>query len=323
MVFSTGISVENKAQITNILGVPVVEKLDKYLGMPSVVGKSKQQIFSVIRERVWKRINGWGEKTLSMAGREVLIKAVLQAIPTYIMSCFSLPGYLIESIEAAIRGFWWGGGIQTKKMAWVAWSQLCRPKREGGLGFRDLRAFNLALLAKQGWRLVTNPDSLVGRIFQARYYPHGFFLDAGVGSRPSAVWSSILKARPLLTRGLRIRIGNGYSTNIWTSPWIPGDANFKVYTPRPLNLFYPMKVADLIDSSTGSWNEQFIEDTFWPIDRERILSIPVGSIQSDDRIVWHFSKDGRFSVKTAYQIQFAKQRSESELSMEGLARKLA
>lgn len=149
MVFNAGIGEEKKAQITQILGVQVVDKLDKYLGMPSVVGKSKQKIFGVIRERIWKRINGWGEKILSQAGKEVLIKAVLQSIPTYIMSGFSLPGYLINSVEEAIRRFWWGGG-EVKKTEWIAWSQLCRPKKSGGLGFRDLHLFNMALLAKQG-----------------------------------------------------------------------------------------------------------------------------------------------------------------------------
>lgn len=134
MVFSAGIGAEQKDQITQILGVHVVEKLDKYLGMPSVVGKSKSQIFSVIRERIWKRINGWGEKTISRVGKEVLIKAVLQSIPTYIMSCFFLQGNMIHSIETAIREFWWGDG-NSRKLAWVEWSQLCKPKRQGGLGF--------------------------------------------------------------------------------------------------------------------------------------------------------------------------------------------
>lgn len=241
---------------------------------------------------------------MSKAGKEVLIKAVLQAIPSYIMSCFSLPGYLIDSIESAIRSFWWGDG-EKKKLAWVAWSQLCKPKSKGGLGFRDLRSFNLALLAKQGWRLITHQESLMARVFKARYYPHGTFLEAGRGSRPSATWSAILKARSLLAKGLRIRIGNGYSTEIWDSPWIHDDGNFKLYTPRNPLTFYPMHVADLINPLTYNWNQQVIDATFWPIDRERILSIPIGAITSDDRLVWHYAKDGTYSVKSAYQLAFA------------------
>lgn len=109
MFFNPGVSPSTKNQIASILRVQVVEKHDKYLGMLAVVGKLKKQIFSVLRDRIWKRINGWGERTLSIAGKEVLIKAVLQSIPTYIMSCFSLPGYLVASIESAIRAF--GGGM--------------------------------------------------------------------------------------------------------------------------------------------------------------------------------------------------------------------
>lgn len=303
MVFSSGIPADCKTQITQILGVQVVDKLDKYLGMPAVVGKSKQQIFGVIRERVWKRINGWGEKTLSQAGKEVLIKAVLQAIPTYLMSCFLLPGNLITSIEAAIREFWWGNG-EARKMAWLAWSQLCRSKRQGGLGFRDLRAFNMALLAKQGWRILTNPDSLMARIFEAKYFPHGDFLKAKSGYRPSATWSSILKARDLLVKGIRIRIGNGYSTSIWDDPWLPDDRSFKVLTPRPPGLFYPMQVVHLINQDSGTWNKELIQEILWPIDCVKILTTPIGAITSEDRVIWHYAKNGQFSVKSAYQIYF-------------------
>lgn len=159
---------------------------------------------------------------LSRARNEVLMKAVLQAIPTYIMSCFALPKSLVNSIEAAIRAFWWGSGDK-RKMAWLSWEQLCKPKNQGGMGFRDLHSFNKVLLGKQCWRILTKPESLMARIFKARYFPHGSFMDATTGSRPSATWSSLLKARGLISRGLRLRIGNGYSTDIWSSPWIPDD----------------------------------------------------------------------------------------------------
>lgn len=79
-------------------------------------------------------------------------------------------------------------------MAWLIWSYLCKPKREGGLGFHDLRAFNIALLSKQFWRLMTCPDSLMARIFQAKYYRNSTFFDWTKGARPSSTWTSILHA---------------------------------------------------------------------------------------------------------------------------------
>lgn len=142
-------------------------------------------------------------------------------------------------------------------------------------------------------------DSLLGQVFKARYYPTRSFMEATTGSWPSATWRSILAARPFVERGSRVRIGNGYSTAIWESDWIPENGNFKVITPRPQS-FYPVKVADLIDPISGTWDVGMINSTFWEVDRGRILAIPLGSVMADDKTVWHYSKNGRFSVRSCY-----------------------
>lgn len=135
-------------QIKSILGVDEVQRHERCLGLPMVVCRSKKEIFSGLRERVWRRINGWAEHLLSSAGREVLVKYVLQVIPTYIMSWFLLPKNIIHLIESAIRKFWWGT-VSGSNMAWTSWDKLCKDKASGGLGFCDIRCFNLTLLAKQ------------------------------------------------------------------------------------------------------------------------------------------------------------------------------
>lgn len=114
-----------------------------------------------------------------------------------------------------------------------------------------------------------------------------------------------MKSRALLEKGLRIRIGNGYSTEIWTSPWLPDDGNFRLLTPRPQDCYFPWMVADLVNPVNGTWNVQRIETTFWPVDSARILSIPLGAITSNDRLIWHYTKNGQFSVKSAYQLSLA------------------
>ena len=85
---------------------------------------------------------------LSVRGKEILIKAVVQAIPTYIMSCFQLPKGLCEDLERMERNFWWGQRDQEAKMALVSWRKMYKSKSDGGMGFRNLQAFNLAMLAK-------------------------------------------------------------------------------------------------------------------------------------------------------------------------------
>ena len=118
---------------------------DKYLGLPSLIGKHKKANFDYIKERIWRKLQGWEEK-LSQAGREILIKAVVQAIPTYTMSSFMHPRSLYHEIEALIPKFWWGQRGDPRKIHWAKWGDMCDPKEEGGMGFKELSLFNEALL---------------------------------------------------------------------------------------------------------------------------------------------------------------------------------
>ena len=105
--------------------------------MPLVVGKGKRKAFNCIKDQVGKKIVGWKRKLLSSIGREILIKVVAQATPTYTMSCFKLPDSLCKESNAMMSSFWWGQRDKERKMAWIAWGKLCIPKEEGGIGFRD------------------------------------------------------------------------------------------------------------------------------------------------------------------------------------------
>lgn len=189
-------------------------------------------------------------------------------------------------------------------MAWIPWNKLCLPKSEGGLGFRDIRCFNLALLAKQGWRLLMNPDSVLAQVYKACYFHSGELLTAPLGSRPSAAWRGIWIAREFLVKGLRYRIGNGSGASIWADPWIPEDCNFKIIMPRPYHSGFPYAVSDLIDPETRNWNVELISTHLWEVDKQRILQIPIGTATSRDRRIWHYSKNGAFSISSCYHMIF-------------------
>ena len=125
-----------------------------------MIGKSKKNTFAQLKQKLASKLAGWKEKLLSNAGKEVLIKTVAQAVPSYTMSCFKLPNRLCEEMTGMVRQFWWGQVKNEKKVAWMSWERMCLPKEKGRMGFRDLKSFNLALLAKQGWRLQTNSSTL-------------------------------------------------------------------------------------------------------------------------------------------------------------------
>ncbi|KAL0847568.1 hypothetical protein Bca101_020814 [Brassica carinata] len=97
--------------------------------------------------------------------------------------------------------FWWSSDADHRKIHWLSWGKLCLPKRLRGMGFRDFECFNQAMLAKQGWKFINNPESLLQRFLKSRYYPTGDFLSAAMGTRPSFGWRSLLFGCELLIKG--------------------------------------------------------------------------------------------------------------------------
>jgi hypothetical protein len=215
--FSSNTSQVTRHLILEFWGSQGASNFDKYLDLPAMIGRSKKSIFNGLKERIVHRLQGWKERFLSKAGREVLIKAVAQAIPTYAMNCFRLPKAWCEEVNSLIARYWWGQKKDERKLHWIKWDKLCTTKAEGGLGFRNLHSFNTALLAKQCWQLIHNPQSLFYRVFKARYFPACSFTEAQLGSNPSFLWRSILSGREVLNKGLRWHNEEGQlSRPIWS-----------------------------------------------------------------------------------------------------------
>jgi len=169
------------------------------------------------------------------------------------------------------------------------------------MGFRDLETFNLAWLAKQGWRFLHAPDSLVSRIMKEKYFPNGSFLQVRLGSKPSYLWRSIFQARVVLERGLIWRVGNGEKIHIWGDKWLPTPSTFVVQSPiRVLSL--NARVADLIDCDLGWWNVDLLRVIFNPEEAEVIRGLVLSPLKQNDKLVWTETISGCFIVKSAYHL---------------------
>ncbi|XP_050238375.1 uncharacterized protein LOC126687864 [Mercurialis annua] len=296
--FSSRVPVERRNEIKELLRVQEVGHLPKYLGLPTVIGKSKKLIFGSLKERAWKKLKGWKEKMLSRAGKEVLIKAVAQAIPNYIMSCFLLPKTFCEEIQGMVSRFWWGNSDSKSSVHWMSWDRMCIPKGDGGLGFRNFHSFNIALLAKQTWRMMTSPDSLCARIIKAKYHPRCDILKASASYAPSYFWRSIQASFALIEFGKCWRVGRGDSIQIWKEKWICGDSMVKPLFCKNLPLDCTVDV--LIDSETHSWKRDVVEASFLPFEAEAIFKMTLSQRMPADKLFWHHSKNGHYSVKSGY-----------------------
>ncbi|XP_024156304.1 uncharacterized protein LOC112164321 [Rosa chinensis] len=299
VVFSRNVHADIQAQVSAILEVKCItehdrylglplrvgkSEHDRYLGLPLLVGKSKTQIFQYIKDKVSKKLENWKAKILSCAGKEILIKAVAQTMPLYAMNCYLLSKGLCDDVHKLCASFFWGDTEDKKKIHWRSWERLCLTKQEGCMGFKNLYTYNLAMLAKQGWRIVTNLSSLIAKLYKARYFPNCDFWQAELGDAPSFLWRSILAGRPVLKAGTRWRIGDGTQINIWNESWILNCSPCLVQRPThsPVEM-----VSDLIDASTKQWIPPIIHGIFQPSVAAKILSIPLAHWNGIDKHYWY------------------------------------
>jgi hypothetical protein len=157
ILFSKNTSSSTIIAIQNILPYDVTPATARHLGLPLLFGKSKVTAFSEILEKVQGKIEGWRSKTLSQAGKTVLVKVMAFAIPSYAMNTFLLPDAFCHKLDIVFKNFWWGfPNNKARNLSLKSWSSLCLPKDQSGLGFRPMKDVNLSLISKLGWKLLTN-----------------------------------------------------------------------------------------------------------------------------------------------------------------------
>ncbi|KAJ9184618.1 hypothetical protein P3X46_004327 [Hevea brasiliensis] len=162
------------------------------------------------------------------------------------MAILKYPKSFCQDLNRKVSSFWWGKKDKERKMCLIGWKQASCPKFLGGMGFKDFEKFNLAYLAKQVWRLITNPSSLWAKITKGLYFPYSSIWQAKKSWRSSWVWNSLVAGREVLKEGIRYNIGHGTNNLIWEDPWIPLVRNFRVQRPQNCPLDVNL-VSDLID----------------------------------------------------------------------------
>lgn len=269
----------------------------KYLGLPAEWGRSKSNTLNWLKLRVLEKIDGWKEKLLNQAGKEVLIKAVIQAIPSYAMSIVRFPKGFCKSLCSSIARFWWRNTGRERGIHWKDWSSISKAKSRGGLGFKDFSLMNLALLAKQAWRAYNNPESLWVKVLKGLYFPRTDLMKATKGRGTSWGWQSLVQGKDFLRKAGLWLIGGGNTVEVWNDNWLSTSP-----LQIPENAQPDLLVSALFQPQQQQWDTQKLLSTLPREAALKALQIPLGFEPEEDLLCWPYYKDGNYTVKTGYQV---------------------
>ncbi|CAN1128070.1 Uncharacterized mitochondrial protein AtMg00310 [Linum perenne] len=202
-----------------------------------------------------------------------------------------LPDKLLSKMDSLVRRYWWSRDPKRRAIQWCVADKLTSTKNIGGLGFRSFKEFNEAFLGKVGWNIIQQPNALWVRLLKALYFPRHDFVTAPKHHHPSLVWSSILKGKTTLLRGLRRNIENAEDT-LTTDPWLPDLPSF---TTNPSVI---CSISSCISQPQNVWNVDKLNSIFSHDVVRQILAIPIGPNRLKDRWIWQFNSKGGFSVNS-------------------------
>ncbi|GKV09906.1 hypothetical protein SLEP1_g21339 [Rubroshorea leprosula] len=291
-----------------------------YLGMPIGASLRSKDTWAELISKIGRKLAGWKNRFLSLGGHIVIINSVLTSLPVFLMSTYLLPDGVIKKIDAIRRKFLWGGCEERNKIAWVRWDKVCKDRKQGGMGIKDLRMFILALMGKWWARLVNEQGGLWRRVLLDKYGGEGGSWGEWITkgqNRGSRCWKDVCKINELIEgkrdwvkSGFKLVIGDGAKVSFWRQVWV-GSHSLEVMFPRLsyLSTDRQSTVQQMGEWIGGSWR--------WRLkwrrrlstreqDQETQLRSTIQNVQvrkdADDRWWWRYEKDGEYTVKSAYKM---------------------
>ncbi|CAL1353594.1 unnamed protein product [Linum trigynum] len=288
-------------RLANRVGIPLTVDLGRYLGVMAIHDRVTKTIYQDLFLRIQRKLAPWKAKHLSLASRITIVKSISASIPIYPMQTELLPMSTCKTLDRMNRSFIWEDTDDRRRLHLVGWPQLLLHKNDGGLGIRPTRNVNLAMLAKGGWRLLQEKDTLWVQLARSKYGKGRDNLDILRNSQGSSfTWKSFAKAASLVKQGCAWNIHKGNKTKFWADIWIAQVPLQELATGTIPEEDRDAKVADFVDEE-GRWKVEKFTNILPPEIQHQITAVAVDHMAAeDDTIFWQNTSDGKFSTKSAF-----------------------
>ncbi|WZY96943.1 hypothetical protein YC2023_069272 [Brassica napus] len=291
-LFAAGLNTDETIAISR-LGFNLGSLPIRYLGLPLMYRKLRISDYRPLLDKISASFNCWSAKALSFAGRRQLISSVIYGSINFWTSAFVLPKGCIKKIESLCTQFLWGGTETKRCVAKVSWKTVCLPRKEGGLGLRDIGLWNKNLCLKLIWNLLKKTDSLWASWLHHYRLKDESFWSLDENKTTSSTWRSLLSLRGLASRFLRPKLGNGRCISFWYDNWTPLGPlldRFGESGPRQLSICISATVSEACNDR--GW---LLRGARSPLAEELqtyLTTVPIPTLNlMDDTYVWDINGD--------------------------------
>ncbi|KAE8687175.1 hypothetical protein F3Y22_tig00111022pilonHSYRG00184 [Hibiscus syriacus] len=293
----------------------------EYLGLPLGAKRNSFYLWEPVIQKFYNNLAGWKAKSLSLAGRVVLVKSVLCSIPIHYLSIFRIPISVLNKLNSIMASFLWGRSSDKKNIHWIKWDLVCKPKKLGGLGIPNLLLLNRALMGKWVWKFAGEKNSWWKSVVCCVYNmdPNSLMIRNTWTARSSWIWRGIVKNffssdafRDCFRRNLCVRAGNGETVQFWHDVWL-GSAPLKDRFPRLFALSNNKegKVAEfrLHNDSGWVWDIQMRRNLVdWEVEQWLVIISLLNSsslsLVEEDCWIWLGNGEGCFTAKSCMKTYF-------------------
>jgi hypothetical protein len=292
-LFCSGVSDQLKLSLLDDLQMKEGHFPVRYLRVPLISSKLSAGDCKGLLEKIAGRIDSWTSKNLSFDGCLQLISFILYSLQVYWSGIFILPMKIIKDINQKFNRFLWNGRDGNIAKAKMASNDLCFPKKEVGLGLKDLKIWNIFSMLRHIWNLFAQSGSIWVAWVQEYLLKGDSFWNVSIPHNSSWCWRKLLKLQTLARSFLRFDVGTGSPIHMWLDNWHPLGVLFDRFGYRVVydsHSRLKAKLDSVLKEGLWCWRPARFEELV--IIQSRLPKIPIGAM---DKPVWTISKIGAYT----------------------------